>query len=72
MDDHSNECISWHWHSWQMPSSWFLTKHLILTLLIRANARSLVLVLEIKLVVIHELKIMYESVFESDEIVMLV
>jgi hypothetical protein len=37
-----------------------------------ANARSLVLVLKIKLVVIHELKIMYENVFENDEIAMLV
>jgi hypothetical protein len=37
-----------------------------------ASARSLMLVLEIKLVVIHELMIMNESAFESDEIAMLV
>jgi hypothetical protein len=37
-----------------------------------ANGCSLVLVLEVELVVIDEPKIMYESVFESDEIAMLI
>ncbi len=37
-----------------------------------ANACSLMQVLEVELVVIHEPKIMYESVFKSDEIAMLI